>query len=312
MAAPRSALWRGTLLVLLVGGLIAVLATLGDLDAEEPREPREPSAAAAPAELPGFRSDAWFLPDDELLGFVEVPAGEQPMGSDHATDPLAFDNERWDAGSALGRLEVPAFFIGRYEVTVAQLGAFVAATGAWIDPRALQAPPDHPAAFVSWPDALAYCRWLETTLREWPQTPPALRRALDSGWRLSLPSEAQWERAARGGDGRIYPWGHRPRRDRANYRAGSTTPVGSFECPECPFGLSDMSGNVWELTRSRYQPYPYDESDDRQDPTADALWIMRGGHFGDPERNVRAAVRGGIDPGARRPFVGFRVALARF
>jgi hypothetical protein len=88
--------------------------------------------------------------------------------------------------------------------------------------------------------------------------------------------------------------------------------VGSFDCPECAFGLSDMSGNLWELTRSLYQPYPYDPGDDPEDLLADALWVMRGGHFADPENNVRAAVRGGVDPGARRPFIGFRVALSPF
>ena len=73
-----------------------------------------------------------------------------------------------------------------------------------------------------------------------------------------------------------------------------------------------MSGNVWELTRSAYQPYSYDSTDSRWDLNADALWVMRGGSFGDPVRNVRATVRGGADPGARRPFIGFRVVVSRF
>jgi formylglycine-generating enzyme required for sulfatase activity len=72
-----------------------------------------------------------------------------------------------------------------------------------------------------------------------------------------------------------------------------------------------MSGNVWELTRSPYQPYPYDLEDDKDNLDLDALWVMRGGHFGDSERNVRAAIRGGVDPGARRPFIGFRLAIFR-
>jgi formylglycine-generating enzyme required for sulfatase activity len=71
-----------------------------------------------------------------------------------------------------------------------------------------------------------------------------------------------------------------------------------------------MSGNVWEWTRSPYQPYPYDDSDDRAHLEADALWVMRGGHFGDADRNIRAAARGGADPGVRRGFIGFRVALS--
>jgi len=72
-----------------------------------------------------------------------------------------------------------------------------------------------------------------------------------------------------------------------------------------------MSGNVWEWTSSPYQPYPYDPSDDRANLDVDALWVMRGGHFGDPARTVRASARGAADPGARRPFIGFRVALVK-
>ena len=263
------------------------------------------------AELSGFRADAWYLPDDKLFGFVEIPGGQFVMGSDPSIDPLAYDNERWSPVRAQGVVELPTFYIGRYEVTVGQLHAFVEATGFGIDARALEAPPDHPAVFVSWPDALAYCRWLEVTLRQWPQTPQPLSRALQNGWRIGLPSEAQWEKAARGTDGRVYPWGNEPRPGKANYRAARTTSVGSFDCPECPFGLSDMSGNVWELTRSRYKRYPYNPTEDQKDLVEDALWVMRGGHFGDLERNVRVAIRGGVDPGARRPFIGFRVVLSR-
>ena len=135
---------------------------------------------------------------------------------------------------------------------------------------------------------------------------------LRDGWRIGLPSEAEWEKAARGTDGWIFPWGNAPRADRANYGGATTTPVGTFDCPECPFGLADMSGNVWELTRSPYQAYPFDPTNDRDDLEEDALWVMRGGHFGDPLRYVRTAARGGIDPSARRPFIGFRVVISRF
>ena len=266
---------------------------------------------AALDEVAGFRADAWFLPDEELLGFVEIPAGVFLMGSDPGVDPRAFAIERWSSARAQGTVDLPAFYMARYEVTVAQLRAFIEATAYTIDPQALRAPPDHPAKSVSWPDALAYTRWLEATLRASSATPPRLAALLRDGWRITLPTEAKWEKAARGADGRVYPWGNEPRRDRANYGRRSTTPVGSYECPECAFDLSDMAGNVWEWTRSPYQPYPYDVTDDDNGLEAEALWVMRGGSFGDPEGFVRAANRGRADPGARRPFIGFRVSMSR-
>lgn len=226
----------------------------------------------------------------ELPELVVIPAGEFLMGSDSAADPVDLD----------------VFYIARHETTVAQFRAFVGATNFRVDPKALEGEPELPVGNVSWPDALAYCRWLETTLRESPHAPAELARRLGEGWHVSLPSEAEWEKAARGTDGRIFPWGNEPRRDRANYRSTSRVPVGSFPCPECPFGLADMSGNVWELTRS-----PFDEASGNVDLDADALFVMRGGSYADSEENVRAAVRGGADPGVRRPFIGFRVVITR-
>ncbi|MCY4645419.1 MAG: SUMF1/EgtB/PvdO family nonheme iron enzyme [Gammaproteobacteria bacterium] len=261
--------------------------------------------------LPGFRADLGQLPDDPLLGFVEIPAGPFLMGSDPAIDTLAYDIERWSPGRPQGTVEVPAFFIGRGEVTVAQFRAFSEGTGYEADPQTLAGPPLHPVSFVSWPDALAYCRWLEELLRESPATPPELRRLLTDGWRVTLPTEAQWEKAARGDDGRIFPWGNELRADRANFATGRPAPVGEMACRECPYGLGDMSGNVWEWTRSPWQPYPYDEADDREGLEGDALWVMRGGSFSEPVRNVRAAIRGAAGPDVRREFIGFRVVIAR-
>lgn len=275
-----------------------------------------PEQAAVPVvrvggDLPGFRADAWYLPDDSLLGFVEIPAGPFLMGSDPAVDRLAFDNERWGDTGGQKVVEAAAFYVGRYEVTVAQLRAFVQAEAYAIAAQALEGPLDHPATNVSWPDALAYARWLDASLRESPDTPAELARLLQDGWKVTLPTEAEWEKAARGTDGRIYPWGNEPSRGRANFMGPGTAPVGTFDCPECPYGLSDMSGNVWELTRTPYQALPYDPSGAASDLREDALWVMRGGSFGDGERNVRAAIRGGADPGARRPFIGFRLVITR-
>ena len=296
------------------GDLVAVLAFAAALAGPTRLTPvaqqARPSTLVDASGPPAFRADAWFLPDEELLGFVEIAAGPVLMGSDPSIDPGAFDNERWSAAQPQGTVDVERFYLGRYEVTVAQFGAFAGATGFKVEPQALAAPPDHPVTFVSWPDALAYCRWLERTLKASPQTPAPLAAVLREGWRVMLPTEAQWEKGARGGDGRIFPWGSAPRRDRANYEAQGAAPVGAHSCPECPFGLRGMSGNVWEWTRSPYQPYPYDESNDRENLEADALWVMRGGHFGDGPRNIRAAVRGAADPGVRRAFIGFRVAIS--
>ncbi len=243
--------------------------------------------------------------------FVEISAGPFVMGADQSRDPQAFDNERWSPTVGEGTVYVPAFYIARHEVTVSQFAAFARDTTWIVDPRAVAGPPTHPVTFVSWPDALAYCRWLSTMLERAPTTPPRLRELLRQGWHVSLPTEAEWEKAARGPDRRTYPWGNEPLRARANYEGTGTTPVGQFACPECPYGLFDMSGNVWEWTSSPYQPYPYDPADDRGNLDADALWVMRGGHYGDPARLVRTTTRGAADPGARRAFIGFRVVVSQ-
>ena len=258
-----------------------------------------------------FSAVARLLPQPvgALPEFVEVPAGPFIMGAGTSRDPQAFDNERWSQSQGEGTVDLPAFFIARHEVTVDQFAAFARAATWTVDPQSLGGPPTHPATFVSWTDALAYCRWLEAARRGETTTPADLSRRVREGWRVRLPTEAQWEKAARGTDGRRYPWGPEPRRDRANYERTATTPVGQFACPECPYGLADMSGNVWEWTSSPYQPYPYDAGDDAANLDADALWVIRGGHYGDPARLVRTTARGAAEPGARRAFIGFRVVL---
>jgi formylglycine-generating enzyme required for sulfatase activity len=232
------------------------------------------------------------------------------MGADPSRDALAFDNERWSPERGEGDVQVPTFYITRDEITVAAFAAFVRRSGWQADARALQAPPTHPAAFVSWPDALAYCRWLGAQLPRSPATPRPLVERLAAGWQVTLPTEAEWERAARGGDRRRYPWGDDLGSGRANYGGTATTPVGRFACPECAYGLRDMAGNVWEWTSSPFQPYPYTPDDDRAHLDGDALWVIRGGGFGDDARLIRTTARGGADPGARRPFIGFRVVIA--
>ncbi|MGE0814822.1 MAG: formylglycine-generating enzyme family protein [Vicinamibacterales bacterium] len=268
-------------------------------------------AALLAAVLLGAGPVLWSAFADQSSGpsFVEVPAGPFTMGAGPAKTPEAFDNERWSAAAEEGTLDLPAFYIARHETTIGEYAAFVAATGWTTDPRALAGPVDAPVAFVSWPDALAYCRWLTRGLAGRPPGDPVLAGRLRAGWIATLPTEAQWEKAARGPDGRRYPWGVEPRRDRAQFDAPGVSPVGAHPCPECAYGLDDMAGNVWEWTRSPSQPYPYDEADDRQHLDTDALWTIRGGGFADRARLVRGSARGAAEPGARRAFIGFRVAI---
>lgn len=299
-----------------VGGVLLVVAVWISLWLAQARTDVAVDSPGASVELPdavdGFRADLFHLPDDSLSGFVAIPEGPFLMGSDPGVDRLALDIEWWGQGRVQGSVELPLYFMARFETTVAQYTWFVEATGHRVpDPSTLDAPPDHPVTGVAWTDAMAYARWLDEALRNARHAPEPLRRILDDGWRVALPSEAEWEKAARGEDARIYPWGDQPSRERANYRAASTRPVGSFPCPDCVHGLADMAGNVWEWTRSPYQPYPFDEGDDIRTAGTEALWVMRGGSFGDAEQFVRAANRGIADPGARRPFIGFRVALVR-
>ena len=266
--------------------------------------------AAGNLQSAAFRATAWNLPDEPLLGFTEIPAGSFPMGSNPLIDPMAFENERWSDSRRQGVVELPAYYIARFETTVGQFQAFIDATSysaAQLDDSGQQ---NLPASGVSWTDALAYARWLESEMKSSDQTPAELRRLLDIGWHLTLPNEAEWEKAARGTESRIYPWGNQARKDRANFAGSGPVPVGNIPCPECPYGIKDMSGNVWEWTRSPYQPYPFTSDDDFENLAEDALWVMRGGSFNDAENNIRTAVRGAADPGARRPFIGFRLVIS--
>lgn len=298
-----------------VGAVLLVAAVWGSLQLSRKAEAGEARISAPelhiPESLEGFRADGFFLPDDGLLGFVRIPGGAFLMGSDPALDPMAYDVERWSLMEPRGTIDVETFYIGRLEVTVAQFLAFVRATGFRTVDAALRERLDQPMGGVSWTDALAYAGWLEDRLQAWQGTPPELRALLDEGWRVTLPTEAQWEKAARGPDGRVYPWGDEPRPERAVFGAAGPAPVGSRPCPDCPYGLSDMSGNLWEWTRSLFQAYPYDPSDDADDLTIQVRWVLRGGSYKDSERHVRAAMRAGAVPALREPTIGFRVVIAK-
>ena len=302
-AEQRSGIIGFIILSVLVA-FVAVWMYVQGRQALLPAEPAE--VAAAGAMIDGFRADLWQLPDEPMLGFVEIPEGKFLMGSNPAVDRQAYENERWSQGARQGTVDLPRFYMARYEVTVGQYSAFVQDTGRPFVQAALSGEPDHPVANITWTDALAYSRWLQARLLASAQTPAAIRTLLAEGWQITLPTEAQWEKSARGSEGAIYPWGNRLLEGRANFGADSTRPVGSFECPDCSYGLSDMSGNVWELTRSPFKPYPYNSEVDLATLGEDALWVMRGGSYADGPANIRTAVRGGVDPGVRNTTIGFQ------
>lgn len=188
-----------------------------------------------------FNAEKWFLSVDGQLGFVDIPAGPFSMGSNEKKDPGAFEEEM-----PQHTVDLPSFKIALFPVTVAQYRCFAAEAGKEIDYwwKKNNRIDNHPVVAVSWHDAKAYCEWLTGKLR-------------GLGWNgvVRLPTEAQWEKAARGTDGRIYPWGEDCDPNHANYSdtgIGGTSPVGCFSAGQSPYGLYDMAGNVWEWTSTIY------------------------------------------------------------
>ncbi len=257
-----------------------------------------------------FRADAWQLPNDPMLGFVEIPAGPALLGSDRQRDSLATDAELPQHSA-----DLPRYFIAQYPVTVAQFRAFVEASG--YEPRdktCLQGVANHPAVRVTVHDVVKYCEWLTETLKQWEGTPEAIAKLVRGlGWRVTVPSEAEWEKAARGATGRLYPWGDDANVNAANYAEaglGHTTTVGCFPAGASPYGCLDMAGNVWEWTRSAHKPYPYDRRDGREDLRSISFLVMRGGGYDDDLVSLRCAGRSWYYLAGHFKDGGFRLALS--
>ena len=219
---------------------------------------------------------------------VLVPAGEFTMGSSQNTDE-----------QPVHRVSLDAYYIDKYEVSVGQYAKLLAATS-------LEEPPDwhimnqpphqkRPVVMMDWLDATTYCRW--------------------AGKRL--PTEAEWEKAARGTDGRIYPWGNDPPdRLRANYgkknwnNHATLVPVGILEDGKSPYGIYDMAGNVWEWVSDWYDKYYYGNSPSRNPtgPSSGEFKVLRGGSWNRAPGPLRSTHRFDISPTDRFNYFGFRCA----
>jgi formylglycine-generating enzyme required for sulfatase activity len=181
---------------------------------------------------------------------------------------------------------LPTYEIAHFPVTVAEYACFVR-SGQLEPKRVLLDGPswkaqlqqlDHPVVNVSWDDAQSYAKWL----------------SLMTGVTWRLPTEGEWEKAARGTDGRIYPWGDEFEQWRCNTSGSgkkTTTPVGTYPGGASPYGVQDMAGNGWEWTSSLYKPYPYKEADGRNDLKSNGSRVLRGGSWGVDARGARAASR---------------------
>jgi formylglycine-generating enzyme required for sulfatase activity len=215
---------------------------------------------------------------------VLVPSGEFWMGSE---DKDADPDER-----PRHRMFLNAFYIDKFPVTNAQYRAFVAATGHdepefWTHPGFEGT--NQPVVGVSWEDARAYCRW-------------AAKR---------LPTEAEWEKAARGTEGQKYPWGEEWDPTRANSNdggPGKPTAVGSYLTGVSPYGAHDMAGNVYEWTASQYRAYPYQADDGREDPASRGSRVIRGGSWAYDPRFLRVSCRNDTTPTNCNGGLGFRCA----
>ncbi len=248
---------------------------------------------------PRFDPERWYLPVGESYGFVEIPEGQFSMGSDSNTDKDAFDWEK-----PKHTVNLSKYSISKYPVTVAQFRVFIEDSGYDAGKEWKIGMDNHPVVDVSWDDAVTYCKWLSQKLNE---------KGLGE---VRLPTEAEWEKAARGAKESVYPWGNKPDINKMNYNEtgiGCTSPVGCFPGCDNPYGLLDMNGNVdeWVLDRYNNSYYANSPENNPQGPTDGVYRVIRGGSWASFARDCRSAFRFRLDPDFRNYFAGFRLVLPR-
>lgn len=233
----------------------------------------------------------------EAMQFCDIPAGKFWM-----------DESKYDVSYR--------YLIAKYPVTVAQFRQFVDATGFKVKwDNILRSAANTPVVWVSQTEAIQFCQWLTQHLHDQNRLAPDLC--------VTLPDEAEWEKAARGGlennsePQRLYPWGNEITDEHLNYNnaIGHVTTPGIYPQGVSPYGCEDLAGNVWEWTRSEYGEYPYpvvgtEEWRKRSFANGDrAVCVLRGGAFDVDQRGVRSSVRGNGRRDARGGLVGFRCCV---
>lgn len=220
--------------------------------------------------------------------WVQVPAGSFEMG-DNFNEGLYFEQP-------VHTVYLDTYYISKYEVTFEQYDAFCDATGRTKPDDMGWGRGDRPVIWVSWNDAKAFCDWLSEK----------------TGENIHLPTEAQWEKAARGTDQRRYPWGNgSPDSTLANYdnNVGKTMPVGSYPAGVSPYGIHDMAGNVWEWCSDWYDGdyYSISPPNNPQGPSSGYCRILRSGAWSWLATAIRSACRGSEYPSYNYSHVGFRL-----
>jgi eukaryotic-like serine/threonine-protein kinase len=225
---------------------------------------------------------------------VLVPEGELLMGNERGRVGLRAEAQN---EGPVHSVHVRAFYIDKFEVTNRHYRRFCEITGRPSPPNPSGFPGyvdrlDYPVANVSWDDARAFAYW--------------------AGKRL--PTEAEWERAARGSDSRLYPWGNEYRPGRANLQDAGPTPqiaaVGAFKGDLSPFGVMDMAGNVFEWVEDRYALYPGNPG--KLADSERLRRVVRGGGFLLGREIARTTNRGSQLPQIQRDrdsFIGFRCSV---
>lgn len=237
------------------------------------------------------------------MEFMHVPAGKFLMGSNIGFLRKIFIGNSKEAPQHL--VDIPyEYRMARYPVTNEQYNIYAKAKNMNHPVSGWENKKDHPVVSVTWHSAMDYCGWLNNLLR----------LELPEGMIIRLPTEAEWEKASRGTDGREYPWGNTFDKEKFNSRGdekNQTTPIGEYSPQgDSPYGCGDMLGNVWEWTISSYKTYPYDIQGEREDEDKNVWRIARGGTYKGDKNIMRCAYRLRYNPYFRHEFVGIRICLA--